>query len=118
MEVESLDGRLVRYTAEMVALTRWMPSGQAAQEIATGLLQAVMGVLPRYHVACEMNSDRAFSRKIRQCRRALRDVRVWLSVIEKSGLLPHDRIHGIQAETAVMEAIFSRIITGIERRLI
>ncbi|MBR3650161.1 MAG: four helix bundle protein [Victivallales bacterium] len=118
MEAESLDGRLVRYTAEIVALSGRMPSCQAAQEVATGLLQAVMGLLPRYHAACEMDSDRAFSRKIRQCRRMLRDARVWLSVIEKSGLLPHERIQGMQGDTAAMEATFSRIIHEIERRLI
>ena len=118
MEAESLDGRLVRYTAEIVALSGRMPSGQAAQEVATGLLQAVMGLLPRYHAACEMVSDRAFSRKLRQCRRMLRDALVWLSVIEKSGLLPHDKIQGMHGDTVAMEAIFSRIIHEIERRLV
>ena len=118
METESLDGRLVRYTADIVALSGQMPSGQAAQEVATGLLQAVMGLLPRYDAACEMDSDRAFSRKIRQCRRMLRDARLWLSVIEESGLLPHEGIQGIQGDTAAMEATFSRIIHEIERRLV
>ena len=77
-----------------------------------------MGLLPRYHAACEMDSDRAFSRKIRQCRRMLRDARLWLSVIEESGLLPHEGIQGIQGDTVAMEATFSRIIHEIERRLV
>jgi four helix bundle protein len=77
-----------------------------------------MGLLPRYHAACEMESDRAFSRKISQCRRMLREARAWLSVIEKRRLLPHERIKGMQSDTIVMEAIFSRIIHEIERRLV
>lgn len=118
MEVESLGGRLVRYTAEIIALSGRMPSGQAAKEVATGLLQAVMGLLPRYRAACELESDRVFLQEIRKCHRNVQDARVWLIVIETSGLLPHELIQGIQGETNAMEAVFSRIIHEIERRLI
>ncbi|MBR6059765.1 MAG: four helix bundle protein [Victivallales bacterium] len=117
-KVESLGERLIRYTAEMVKLSGWMPSSQASKEIATGLLQAVMDVLPRYHAACEMESDRAFMVEMRRCLHTLRDARVWLSVIERSALLPHEKIQMIENETDVVEMIFSRIIQEIERRVV
>ena len=117
-KVESLGERLIRYTADMVTLSGWMPSGQASKEIATGLLQAVMDVLPRYHAACELDSDRAFSGEMRRCLHTLRDARVWLRVIEQSALVPHDKIQGIECETDAMEATFSRIIQEIERRVV
>ena len=117
-KVESLGERLIRYTAEMVTLSGWMPSGQASKEIATGLLQAVMDVLPRYHAACELESDRAFSAEMRHCLRTLRDARVWLSVIEQSDLVPHEKIQGMKDETNAMEMTFSRIIQEIERRVV
>ena len=117
-EAEELGSRLVRYTADMVALSGCMTSSQAAKEVATGLLQAVMDVLPRYHAACEMVSNRAFSAEMRRCLRTFRDVRVWLRVIEMSGLLPRERIMGMQSETDAMEATFSRIVNEIERHVV
>ena len=55
---------------------------------------------------------------MRRCLRTFRDVRVWLRVIEMSGLLPRERIMGMQSETDAMEATFSRIVNEIERHVV
>lgn len=94
-----LETRLVDYAVRVIRLCAYLPKNQAGQHISQQFLRCGTAAAADYAEARTAESSQDIERTIKLILKHLNEARVWLHIIEKSGMLNPTQLAPIKTET-------------------
>ncbi len=83
---DELEGRLIDFAVGMIRLSEKLPRTAAGKHAADQILRSGTSPAPNYGEVRGAESDADFSHKLGVVRKELNESRIWLRIIEKSGM--------------------------------
>ena len=93
-----IEERMVDFAVRIIGLVSALPPTTAGKHIGSQLIRSGTSPAPNYAEARSAESNRDFVHKLRIGLKELNESRIWLQIIERSGLLPEQRLHEITSE--------------------
>lgn len=95
---DDIEERMVDFAVRIIKLVSSLPPTTAGKHIGRQLMRSGTSPAPNYAEARSAESSKDFVHKLRICLKELNESRIWLQVIERSGLLAEQRLHEITSE--------------------
>jgi four helix bundle protein len=102
---DDLQERLINFAVTIIKLCSKLPKDQVESHIAGQLLRSGTSPAPNYAEARGAESKKDFLHKLRIASKELNETVVWLSILEKSHLLPIDNIKPVADECEELSKI-------------
>jgi four helix bundle protein len=112
-----LEDRLIDFTIRVLDLVEALPNTRVGNHIAGQLVRCGTSPAPNYGEARSAESRRDFIHKMKLVLKELREVRVWLLLIQRKALVkPPETVGPILAECNELISIFVASIGTAERK--
>ena len=96
---EELEERLLVFAVRIGKVVDAIPETRLGRHIAGQLVRSGTSPAPNYAEACGAESKRDFVHKLGICLKELRESRCWIRLIQKSELLPNERVADLLDES-------------------
>ena len=107
---DDLQERLIDFAVTIIKLCSKLPKDQVGTHIAGQLLRSGTSPAPNYAEARGAESKKDFLHKLRIASKELNETDVWLSMLEKSFLLPIEDIKPVAGECEELSRIIGASI--------
>jgi four helix bundle protein len=105
-----LDERLLEYAARVVKLVEAMPNTIAGRRIGDQLLRCGTSAGANYEEAQGAESKNDFVHKLQIALKELRESNYWLRLLNRTEIMPHERLTSIIEESTELKAILSKSV--------
>jgi four helix bundle protein len=105
---EDLEDRLLGFAARIGKVVDALPDTRLSRHIAGQLVRSGTSPAPNYAEACAAESKKDFIHKLSIALKELRETRIWLRLIVKTGLLPLPRLTELIDEREQLNNIVGR----------
>jgi four helix bundle protein len=95
---DDIEERLIDFAVNIIGLCGRLPKNQVGVHIAGQLTRCGTAPAAHYAEARGAESGRDFIHKLRLCLKELNESRVWLRIIDRSGLQPSAKLQSIFQE--------------------
>jgi four helix bundle protein len=111
-EQYDLEERLIDYSARIIKMCDGLPTTKAGNHVCSQILRSGTSPAPNYGESQSAESRADFIHKLKVALKELRETRVWLKVIVRSGLIkPAEQLAPLLKETDELIAI---LFTSVE----
>jgi len=87
MNSEELSDRLLNFAARVAKVVDKLPEQRLGRHIAGQLIRSGTSPVANYEEGCAAESKKDFAHKLSICLKEIRETRVWLRLIVKTGLM-------------------------------
>ena len=110
MKPEELEDRLVLFAVRIGKVVDGLPDTRMGRHIANQLVRCGTSPAPNHAEACAGESRDDFIHKASIALKELRESRIWLKLILRSGLLPDERVSDVLDECNQLCNIFGQSV--------
>ena len=114
---DDIEERLVEFAVQVVKLCGRLPNTQAGGHIAGQLLRSGTAPAAHYAEARGAESTRDFVHKLKLCIKELNESRIWLRIIDKSGMWTGAQLENAFQECDQLCRIINASIKTTQKRL-
>ena len=113
-----LEGRLIDFAVRIIRITESLPKTKVGKHIAGQLIRCGTSPAPNYGEAQSAESRSDFIHKMKLCLKELRETRIWLLMIVKTGLMKQtDRLDRVIKENNELISIFVRSVKTAKQKI-
>jgi four helix bundle protein len=110
-----LEDRLLEFTARLIKLVDALPTSRAGNHIAGQLLRCGTSPFANHGEVQAAESRKDFIHKLGVCFKELKEIKRWLRLIGRVGLIPLQQLRPLLIETEELLRIFSASIRTAEK---
>src|SRR5688572_2090369 len=107
LQADQLEERLISFAVRIIKLAARLPRTPAGKHVAGQILRSGTSPAPNYGEARGAESRADFVHKLKVVLKELNETRIWLRIIERSDILPKERINDIIGENTELCKIFT-----------
>ena len=116
---EELSERLMNFAGRIGKVVDALPNSRMGRHVAGQLVRSGTSPAANYAEACAAESRNDFCHKLSIALKELRESRIWIQMIVKSGLLPNNRISPLLDECEQLVKIIAKsIVTAKSNQVI
>ncbi len=113
---DDIQERLIDFAVRIIKLSAALPKTYAGKHIANQLLRSGTSPAPNYGEARGAESKKDFSHKLGVVLKELNESWVWLEIIQRSEMLPQNRINPLTSECLELRKIIGSSIHTLKQR--
>jgi four helix bundle protein len=115
---DGIEQRTLDYAVRATRLYRVLRKGRdpAGWEIAKQYFRAATSVGANVAESQAAESDKDFAHKLAVALKEAKESAFWLQLMERSGIIPAERLSDIRQETGEIQSILATIIMKVKRR--
>ena len=112
---DKLQDRLIQFAVDIIRLTVSLPKSEAGRHVSGQILRSGTSPAPNYGEARGAESRKDFVHKLRIVLKELNETDVWLIIIERSKLLPGEKVRPIAEECNELCKIIGKSIQTAQK---
>ncbi len=113
---DDIQERLIDFAVRIITLCSGLPKTYAGKHVAGQLLRSGTSPAPNYGEARGAESTKDFAHKLGIVLKELNESWVWLEIIKRSEILPHNRVDPLISECLELRKIIASSIHTLKQR--
>lgn len=114
MNPEELSDRLLEFATRVAKVIDKLPDSMLGRQIAAQIVASGTSPLANYEEACAAESKKDFAHKLSICLKELRETRIWLRLIVRTGLIKGDLLVDLIDESEQLGRIIGKSIVTVK----